>query len=203
MDGIIGKIYTFNYHLGQHLRDWHKNADYTDYYAAKKESGGCKEMVIFELGWLSHLFGKPVDAKAFIDQKLDDPQITADDVYAMAVKFPSCTGTVLIDIVSRPAVRELTIVGEKGMLKWNWDNKYININSSGGDYVQFPFDKGTAAEGYHSAICEDMYISEMKAFIEAITPTPCDAAQIYGKYPYSREEEEACINILNKIEKEM
>ncbi|MFA5307240.1 MAG: hypothetical protein WC365_07375, partial [Candidatus Babeliales bacterium] len=160
----------------------------------------------FELSWLSYLFGRPVDAKAFIDRKLNDPDISADDIYSTVVRFEektwicpgrhditSITGTILIDIVSRPAIRELRIVGEKGMLMWNWDKEFIYFdNENPLQRHQYYVPKGKAAEGYHSSICEEMYISEIANFINAI--------QGKEQYLYSREDEKAAIAMLGKVE---
>ena len=186
-------------------------------------------MFCFELSWLSYLFGNPVDAKGMIDKKLDDPDITADDVYSAVVKFGkketrfmvskdadievkkgfikvnsleeikpvqlianTITGTILIDIVSRPAIRELRIVGEKGTLKWNWNDSFISIETADGAKVTHGYDKGNAAEGYNANICEQMYENELANWIAAI--------QGKEKYLYSKEEEEACIKMLKKVE---
>jgi predicted dehydrogenase len=260
--GNLGGIYAFTYHMGQSLYDWHPGCDMKTYYAAQKESGACREMFCFEMSWLSYLFGIPVDAKGLIDKKLDDPDITADDVYAATVKLSKgrmkqlptadlpngatvsgqyyiedsyITGTVLIDIVSRPAIRELRIVGEKCNLVWNWNNSYVSLEHPSGVILPISYNRGKAAEGYHSAICEDMYIAEMENFINSITPCCGDCKHIdpkenhpittghmctrfnhrlmHGKYHpdfcklneckqylFSREDEEAVISMLKKIE---
>ncbi|MFA5307250.1 MAG: hypothetical protein WC365_07425 [Candidatus Babeliales bacterium] len=260
-NGQLGKIMTFTYHMGQSIYDWHPGCNMKTYYAAQKESGACREMFCFEMSWLSYLFGIPVDAKGLIDKKLDDPDITADDVYAASIKFCdkkaiaeytcgmpiypsrydelkskfSVTGTVLIDILSRPAIRELRIVGEKCNLLWNWNDDHIKLEHPSGVILPISYDRGKAAEGYHSAICEDMYISEMKNFINSITPCCGDCKHIdpkenhpittdhmctrfnhrlmHGKYHpdfcklneckqylFSREDEEAVMDMLGKVE---
>ena len=199
----LGKLYCFTYHQGMHLRDWRPAGfDFKGYYAAEL---GTKEMFCFELSWLSYLFGSPTDARGLIDKKINDPDISADDVYSTAVKFEetkwigaefyetkNITGTVLIDIVSRPAIRELRIAGEKGTLKWNWNDSFISIETADGLKVTHGYDKGKAAEGYHSAICEEMYQNELKNFIEAI--------QGKAQYLFSREDERAVMAMLRKVE---
>jgi predicted dehydrogenase len=213
--GTLGKVYTFSFHMGQHLRDWHPGANYSNYYAAKKESGACKEMFAFELGWLSMLFGRPVDAKGIIDKKLDDPDITADDVFSTTVKFNSSymlimtdfglykdygkqsskydvVGVVLIDILSRPAIRELRIVGEKCNLFWNWDYNCIELEYPNGEISMIFYPKWEAADGYNANICEFMYEREIENFINAI--------QNKAEYYYPKEDEEACIKMLRRIE---
>jgi predicted dehydrogenase len=205
----LGKVYTFTYHMGQHLRDWHPGADYTNYYAAKKDSGACREMFCFELSWLSYLFGQPVEAKGFIDKKLDDPDITADDVYSCAVKFSkekwivagenmgkvseNTTGTILIDTVSRPATRTLSIIGEKANLYWNWDNdRVVMENTQNGKFELFQYPKGNAAEGYHSAICEEMYRDELKVWIDSLKTCCGDCPYINPKESHPHTTHHIC-----------
>lgn len=167
----IGRIYAIDYHLGQHLRDWHVGADYTNYYAAQKDTGGCKEMFAFELTWLSYLFGKLNEVVGFIDKRLNDEQISADDVYSLIVRFGKerIPATILIDTVSRPAERSLKVFGEKGTLSWSWDKNRVLIDNGEEIWSEY-VEVGNAAEGYHQSICEDMYIAELKQFIEEPKP---------------------------------
>ena len=213
-NGTLGKIYTFTFHHGMHLRDWHPGADYKKYYAAKKETGAGQEMLCFELSWLSYLFGIPVDIRGFVDKKLNDAGISADDVFATTVKFGqsiislrrfpfainntvyknTITGTFLNDVVSRPAIRELRIIGEKCNLLWDWNTDYIELEQPDGEISMIFYSKGKAAESYNSNICEQMYVDELSAWIDSIqNGTP---------YPYSKEEEEAVIKMLKKVEEE-
>ncbi len=224
-NGTLGKAYTFTYHQGMNLRDWRPAGfNFKDYYAAKE---GTREMFCFELSWLSYLFGTPVDTCGFIDKKLDDPDITADDVYATVVSFwnkkqsvkcvstlngfmaqnsNTITGTILIDIVSRPAIRELRIAGEKGTLEWKWSRDYILLKKHDGVLELWEtvyIGKGCAAEGYNENIPEQMYIDEIKSFIENVNgKRHCKACmpKTFKEYPYSREEEEAVIKMLKKVE---
>jgi predicted dehydrogenase len=211
----LGKIYTFNYHLGQHIRDWHVGADYTNYYAAQKETGACREMFAFELSWLAWLFGNPVGARGFIDKQLNDPQITADDVYATAISFERrfsnipndyIRGTMLIDVVSRPAVRKLVIIGEKGALEWNWQDNFFTVNFEMGSMQEgtrmegvkkFFFDKGVSQEGYNENIPEQMYVDEIATFIANVQAS---VLQGFRMDEYSFQEEANIIDMLRKVE---
>ncbi|MDD5064952.1 MAG: hypothetical protein PHQ35_09395 [Phycisphaerae bacterium] len=218
--GTLGKVYTFTYHCGNSLYDWHPDADMKTYYAAKKESGACKEMFAFELGWLSMLFGRPIEAKGIIDKKLDDPDIKADDIFATTVKFAkqskdgnirigtvnfgkgtslfplvqcdTITGTILIDILSRPAIRELRIVGEKCNLFWNWDYNCMELEYPNGEITMIFYQKTAAFEGYNKNISEQMYIDELANYINSI--------QGKETYIYSSEEEKQVIKMLEMLE---
>ena len=190
----LGQIHTFNYHMGQHIRDWHKGADYSNYYAAKKDTGACKEMFCFEVAWLSWLFGEAHSAVGFIDKQLNDKEVSADDVFATSVKFNQdehhIIGTVLIDIVSRPAIRELRIVCEKGIILWNWEYLFIQVLGEGETCFR-NYERNESAEGYNENIPEAMYVLETKNFIEA--------SQKLSEYLYSQEEEMNVIHCLQEV----
>lgn len=55
----IGSFVNLTYHCGQYLPDWHPYEKVSDFYVAQT---GALEMVIFELMWMTHLFGIPVKA---------------------------------------------------------------------------------------------------------------------------------------------
>jgi predicted dehydrogenase len=215
--GTLGNVFTFTYHMGQSIYDWHPGCDMKTYYAAQKESGACREMFCFELSWLSYLFGTPTDVKGMIDKKLDDPDITADDVYSASVKFKqntfitdktgkafgtdfttghiettTVTGNVLIETLSRPAIRELRIIGEKCNLLWNWNNSYVSLEHPDGAVTTYGYDKGKAAPGYNANIYEEFYVEETRNFINAVKNKE--------KYLYSSEEEKRVIKILEMLE---
>ena len=40
------------YHCGQYLPDWHPWEDYRDFFAAKKATNGCREILCVELPWI-------------------------------------------------------------------------------------------------------------------------------------------------------
>ena len=43
------------YHCGQYLPDWHPNEPVSQFYVSKKETGGAREIVPFELTWMVDL----------------------------------------------------------------------------------------------------------------------------------------------------
>ncbi len=231
-NGALGQVYTFQYHCGMHIDLW-RNGN-RDIWQAKKETGGCRELFCFELAWLSWLFGEPIEAKGMVDKVMDDPEITADDVYSTVVKFNSfyrdfkvvdedknivpeslydaelygvatklyedsaISGTVLIDLLSRPATRKLTIVAEKGILEWDCYGGTLKV-----------FGEDIAIE---AGIPESIYVDETKAFIEAITTKSKEGymeingdGYKYGvdfsnSYPYSKAEESKIMDMLRMVE---
>lgn len=108
---IAFPIKNFTHHLGQNLDDWHPGADPRTYYAYQKETGAAKEMVSYELVWLTGLFGFPEKLVGF-KKKTQDWDI--DDTYSFSADFNGVIGNCLIEVVSKPMIRrfstnELTI----------------------------------------------------------------------------------------------
>ena len=52
----IGKPLTIYHHFGHYLPNWHPWEDYRKFYVSKKKTGAAREVVPFELVWMTHLF---------------------------------------------------------------------------------------------------------------------------------------------------
>jgi len=128
----IGKILSFQYHMGQYLPDWHPWEDYRQVYFSKKNTGACREMFAFELGWLSYLLDtKPKEIVGY-NERLSDLKMSADDYYSALVKFDgNIKGTMVIDVLSRSPFRTLRINGSRGVLQWEWQDYQLKVYSAG------------------------------------------------------------------------
>ena len=168
-EGCLGTISNFSYHSGQYLPDWHPWESIKDFYVSKRETSGCREIVPFELSWLSWILGDVKRITGF-NEKTIDLDVDIDDVYAFAVHFQNgAVGTMLIDVVSRQHIRHLVLNGEKGQLIWNWQDKFLKFyDAKESSFVHYYEPEGAAAIGYSKLIIEEMYIEEIRAFIESI-----------------------------------
>lgn len=191
--GTIGRPLAFTHHVGQYLPDWHPWEDYRTFYVARRETGAAREIVPFELNWLTHLFGKAV-AVACIARKLSELDTDIDDMYATLVEFESgVCGSMVVDVISRPAIRRARIIGEDGTLVWDWqDRKVAEWRSEDSQWQEF--EDPPPVEGPGGAwVSENMYIEEMSAFIRAI-----EAGQEH--YPYSVAEDYDLLGVLLELE---
>ena len=175
--GELGAISTFNYHSGQYLPDWHTYEKVSDFYVSKKSTGGAREIVPFELCWITKLFGFPKNVSGMVKKTIHiegAPEI--DDTYSALFDYEKFTVNVTIDVVSRYATRKLLINGEKKQLRWEWDKNCIEIfDPIKKEWEILKYEMLGAAAGYNANITEQMYIDEMKNFFEAIdgkTPFP-------------------------------
>lgn len=166
---VFGKVTNFSYHSGQYLPDWHPWEKVTDYYVSNPETGAAREIVPFELTWVVDVFGFPRTVKGFYGSTMD-VGAPIDDTYAFSLKFSEGQiGNMIVDVASRFATRSLIINFEKGQLRWNWEDGEIKIFDIEKEVWQtIQQEKGTTELGYNQNIVEEMYLDELKAFIDAI-----------------------------------
>lgn len=95
--------YAHNYilHVGQHIDDWHPGADRTTYYAYRDETSPTREMIPFELIWLSKIYGPVLSASGH----------RSPELAVIRVEHERGIGKIIIDAVSRPAIRTFEVFG--------------------------------------------------------------------------------------------
>ncbi len=187
----VGKPLIMTYQTGQYLPDWHPWEDISDYYVSKAETGAAKEIVPFELSWLVELFGKVHDIKAL---KGKSGLIKADinDYYHILIKFDSgLAAHILVDVISRPAVRNLRLNCSEGTIEWNQEMESVRyIKHSDVAWKNIALDKGAIESGYINP--DNPYADEISNFISASIKNE--------RYPYSYEDEDYVLDMLKKIE---
>jgi predicted dehydrogenase len=190
-EGVIGKILAFNYHCGQYLPDWHVSEDYRKYYVARRETGGCREIVPFELSWITWLLG-PVKTISSMKGKLSKLEADIDDIYQVLLQFDSgILASMQIDVIARVAYRYLNMISEQGIIVWDWEKRVVRVHTSADKkWEEYPQDKGRAVEGY--VMEDDMYIKEMEHFVGAI--------QGKHSYMYTLEEDKRILELLYAAE---
>jgi predicted dehydrogenase len=191
--GTIGRILSFQYHLGQYLPDWHPWEDYKKVYYAQKETGGCREMFPYELIWLTDIIGAKVKKVGGVTAKVSDLEMTADDVYFAVLEFDNkVIGNIAIDLLARTPLRTLRLVGTEGVLDWEWLKYEIRIyQAKTKKWETLKLEKGKSEKGYVAT--EDMYQEEIKIFLEAIEGKV--------KYPYTFVENQQVLKTLQALEK--
>lgn len=196
-NGVIGKVLNYNYQTGQYLPDWHPWEKIEDFYVSNPDTGGCREIVPFELTWLNDIFGdsKPL---ACVRKKLTDMNADIDDIYHCILEYPNnVIGNLTVEVVSRPkATREIRILGSEGEIVYSADSnelRYINLQMN--DWEKINFDTGTVESGYINP--EEPYINEVKAYVEAIEEI---TAKRISSYPNTLEDDYKILQTLYKLE---
>lgn len=190
----LDSVLSISYHTGQRLEDWHPWEDISNYYVSRPETGGCRELVPFELTWLNSIFGLP---KVLCASKGKVSNIAAaiDDFYSVTLQYPR--GTILnlfVEVQSRPsAAREMLVIGE--------DFQFQHSQLLGFKAHSDMSDAGTV-QPIESHISENETVNpdlpyelELAAFFEAIElGTP-------ELFPNSLDRDRQVLELLNLIEK--
>lgn len=191
---VIGKPLNFNYQSGQYLPDWHPWEKIEDFYVSSRDTGGCREIVPFELTWINDIFG---DSKALacVKRKLTNMNADIDDIYHCILEYPNnIIGNLTVEVISQPkAVRDIRIIGEKGEIIYSSDSnsiKYIDIDMK--DWEIISFESGTIEKEYINP--EEPYINEIKTFIEAIN------AKDRKQFPNTLEKDYKILSTLYELE---
>ena len=193
--GSLGKLNLVTYHSGQYLPDWHSYEGVEEYYVSRKQTGGAREIVPFELSWLTRLTGYPQSVHAQVTNNRVIPGAPEiDDTYLLSFSAPNCAAVSLaVDVVARAAQRRLMISGSKGLLTWDWNEGLVRIyHSETKQTEEWRYQTGQAATGYNANIGEQMYIDEVKAFL--------DAAAGKGKFPNDLAEDIRILAIMEAAE---
>jgi predicted dehydrogenase len=191
--GQYGRITNFTYVMGQYLPDWHLWEDISTFYVGKRETSGSREMVPFELTWLLDITGMPVEACGYYGQTLE-MGVEIDDSYSFALKFPDLVGAVTCDVVARFATRSLFLNLERAQVRWNWEDKVVRVyDAEAAEWRELEFASGAAAAGYNPNITEDMYVDELRSFLDAVRGN--------GTFPNTLREDAAILGVLEAVER--
>lgn len=193
-NGDLGIISNFLYHSGQYLPDWHTYEDVNEYYVSNKETGGGREIVPFELTWITLVLGFP---KRVVGLYKNAIQIKGaediDETYNLLMDYGNSIFNLSVDVVSRYATRRLTINGDKKQLYWNWDDNMIKIyDPQTNNWNEIKYETISAQSGYNKNITEQMYIDEMEAFL--------NAAKNEKDFPNTLEHDHQVLKVLYAVE---
>jgi predicted dehydrogenase len=194
-NGRLGKISNVMLHSGQYLPDWHTYEPVSDYYVSDPATGGAREIVPFEMTWFTELFGFPRRVAGQFRKTIEiEGAEYIDDTYNGLLDYGTFLATMTVDVVSRYATRKLTINGSKQQLCWSWDDSCIRIfDPLLGAWEELRYEMENAEPGYNKNIGENMYIDEIRAFVDAVG----------GKqaFPNTLERDHRVLNLLYALER--
>lgn len=187
-----GIMTNFTFHSGQYLPDWHPWENVKNFYVSKRETGGAREIVPFELTWITDVFGFPKVIKGYYASTMDIGA-EIEDSYAFVLKFEKGIGSVIVDVAARFATRSLIINLEKAQIRWNWEESTLKVfEAINNRWIHYYQPEGKAESGYNKNIIEQMYIDEIDAFIKGIEDKT--------KYPNTVQNDLKVLELLDKIE---
>ena len=191
----LGKLSNILYHSGQYLPDWHAYEKVSDYYVSKKETGGAREIVPFELTWLTMLLGFPERIAGLYKKTINiEGAENIEDTYNLLLDFNDFILNLSVDVVSRIATRKLVINGEKGQLIWDWNENLIRLyDAQTMSWQNLPYEITEAHIGYNKNITETMYNEEIEAFLDGVLNK--------SQYPNTLANDYKVLKVLYAVEK--
>ncbi len=187
-----GKVCNFSHHYGQYLPDWHSWENVNDYYVSRRISGAARESLTYELTWIVRLFGIPNEIKGFF-RKTAELGCDIEDTYVGALSYENCLGSLMVDVVARTATRNLVINFEKAQVQWRVDKARLEIfEVDTGKWLIIEEEDRIEEEGYSSNVGENMYIDELKVFL--------DSLENPSSYPNTMEEDIKILQLLKQLE---
>lgn len=189
--GAIGKVLAWQYQSGQYLPDWHPWESITDFYVSNPSTGGCREIVPFEMVWLVPLFGSIIDVDCR-KAKLSEMPADIDDIYMLqTIHQGGVLGQLIVDVLGRTPVRHLRVTGSEGTLEWDDSAKLIRtFQVSTGKWNEEHLGSGAVESMYINP--EEPYIEEIRIFLEHVRK---------GQSPdYTLREDVNILNVLYSAE---
>jgi predicted dehydrogenase len=128
LDGAIGRPLTARAEAGEYLPDWHPGEDYRLGYSARRALGGGPILTLsHELDALCWLLGRPVSVGCLAGH-VSGLELDTEDVAEIGLRFASgAIGSVHVDYLRRPPRRSLEVVGEAGVLRWEYDENRLLV----------------------------------------------------------------------------
>lgn len=117
----LGSVYYIKAAVGQSLPEWRPESDYRQGYAAHRHSGGGVIFdLIHEIDLVQWLLG-PVDDVSAMTRKVSQLQIETEAIAQICLKLKSgVLAQIHLDYVRPVYARSLEVVGEKGVLYWDF-----------------------------------------------------------------------------------
>ena len=189
------KSYSYTYHVGQYLPDWHPWENYKDFFVADKKTNACREILAIELPWIVKTFGEIEHIKS-VRTKATKLDIDYDDSYMILLQHKSGTiGSLCVDVVSCEPIRSLKIVAENLYLSWDGDeDSFFEKSGSKEELKKISlYDEIDHLEGYNKTIIENEYANELIQFF--------DELQKKADSIYNFEDDLKTLSIIDEVEK--
>lgn len=187
-------LLNYNYHVGQYLPDWHPWESINDYFVGDKKTNGCRELFAIEFPWLIQAFGE-IDSFEVLAGKNTSLPVQYCDNYMLLISHKTGhKGVLAVDVVSRKAVRNLEIYGEKLYLTWDgspFGLKLYDFDNKEEKHIHL-YDEVDKQENYAAFVIENAYKHELETFIDQIRGQ--------GQARYSFEEDRNVISLIDIIE---
>ena len=148
------KVYNVRVICSSYLPEWRPNVDYRDLYSAKKELGGGVSIdLIHEWDYITYLFEFPLEVFN-MQGKFSHLEVDSEDLSIYIGRYEDKLVELHLDYFGREKRRNIEIITEKGIIIGDFIKKRISFSDAREDIVLDSED--------------DMYINEMKYFLNKI-----------------------------------
>lgn len=122
----ISRVASVHAEFGYHLPEWRPGRNYKENYSAlKRLGGGVLFDRIHELDYISYLFGTIREISGFT-AKNSSLAIDVEDTAEIICRFDNgILGHIHVDYLSPFYVCRMKLVGEDGVLEWNFDHSQV------------------------------------------------------------------------------
>ena len=191
----LDKTTNYIYHIGNYLPDWHPWESYKNFFVGNKKTNGCREILTIEMPWIVKTFGEikqiHVTKNKITDLDVDYP----DSFFINIIHKNGSNGTLIIDLVSRKAVRNLEIINEDCYIQWDGTPdglEEFDINLNEMRKIDL-YNEISNEEAYNQTIIENAYFEEIKDFFSVL-----NSNEKHGLYSF--EEDKYILNVIDIIE---
>ena len=193
---VAGDTVNYIFHCGQYLPDWHPWQDYHEFFAARKETNGCREILCVELPWIEKAFGR-IESVQVMSGRLTSLDINFPDHYMISVRHAGgCKGLYCQDVVARKGLRRLEVFSEKLHIFWEGTPDSLSVYDLEEKALKPVrlYDDVVQDGRYNANIIENAYADEIRAFFDYVERGVMP--------PYTFEEDAHTLAIVDEIEKE-
>lgn len=158
----IGKVLCARVQAGQYLPDWHPWEDYRHGYSGNRSLGGGVILDgVHQIDYIRWFLGKVGQIFCFAN-KLSSLEIDTEDMAEMLLRFKSgAIAEIHLDYIQRFYSHSCQIIGEEGIILWDFNEKQVKLYSAGTKKWSFFPEKANYD-------INQMYIEEMKHFIQCL-----------------------------------
>jgi predicted dehydrogenase len=161
-DGRIGRVLAASAWFGAYLPSWRPGQDYRQGYAVSRAQGGGVLLdAIHELDYLVWLLGEPVEAfctAGHVSGLAGD----TEDLAEVTLRYgDGALAQVHLDYLRRAYRRDLEVLGEDGLVTWDYPTRSVRLTLAGGE-TQVLGGEGDPPE-------EDMYVEEIRHFVRCLS----------------------------------
>ncbi|QOX63402.1 Gfo/Idh/MocA family oxidoreductase [Anoxybacterium hadale] len=185
----------YHYHVGQYLPDWHPWDQKREFFAWSSKTNGCREILAIELPWILKTFGAVKEIMVWKDHLSSLPVDYPDNYMIVMLHENGSKGVLLTDIVSRKAIRALTVYSEDLLIQWRGTPDSLvtfNLQNQRMERVDTYLNAETKP-GYAEFIIENAYLEEIEAFLRKM-----EGDSSLERYTF--EEDAETLKLINRIE---